>query len=114
MKNRPHTMSTTFDLDASERLLAHCVGIISAPDITVEQITAAADDLAAECETLMAEVKRLQAEAKNIPYEVRALARFYTTDADYAFWTCLVCGGEWPCNLVAICATCHGPKESTR
>lgn len=55
-------MNADFDVDASARLIAHCVGIISAPGVTVGQLTAAADDLANECGALLAEVKRLRAE----------------------------------------------------
>lgn len=47
-----------------------------------------------------------------LPVEVLALARFYTTGADQEFWRCLACGGEWPCDIVTACATCHGPKDT--
>jgi hypothetical protein len=50
--------------------------------------------------------------AAALPIEVQALARFYTTEADQEFWRCLACSGEWPCDIVTACATCHGPKDT--
>ncbi len=60
-----------------------------------------------------AAIKWGRKQAPDLPYEVQALARFYTTDTDHSFWRCLACGGEWPRDVVTACATCHGPKETT-
>ena len=76
---------------------------------TLEALQAELDKARSDLEEARLTIVAERATVAAIPFEALAVARFYRLE-HREFWTCLVCGCDWPRDIVTACANCHGPK----